>query len=67
MVFTRIALMKLTLSDHMENDCNVVKGKVHLNESFLAKRKGNLLFLVFADAHILWLLVSVAGTAGEIQ
>ena len=69
MVYTRIALIKLTLSDHrdMENDFNPVKGKVHLNESHLGNRKGILLFLAFAEVHILWLVASVDGTAGEIQ
>ena len=69
MVFTKIALIKLTLSNHrdMENDFNPVKGKVHLNKSHLGNRKGILLFLAFAEAHILWLVVSVDGTAGEIQ
>ena len=71
MVCTRIALIKLTLvvsnHRHMENDFNLVKGKVHLNKSYLGNRKGILLFLAFADAHILWLVVSVDGTAGEIQ
>ena len=69
MVFTKIALIKLTLSNHrdMENDFNPVKGKVHLNESHLGNRKGVLLFLAFAETHVLWLVVSVDRTAGEIQ